>query len=150
MLKTAIAGSFKFKKEIDALHEEFADYGVEVLEPTKGWLFIPTGHIARPTQFRPLPQERDLPGVREIEERFLRAVRRSNFLYLFNPEQYLGLSASFEIGYALAKNKPIFAKEPLSLANVEYDLDSWEFMKEAIRVATPEQAAQSFKEIAVA
>jgi hypothetical protein len=36
LLTTAISGSFKFKPEIDALHDEFADAGVNVLEPSKG------------------------------------------------------------------------------------------------------------------
>lgn len=36
VLKTAISGSFTFKPEIDALHETFADYGVQVLAPPNG------------------------------------------------------------------------------------------------------------------
>lgn len=137
-IKTAIAGSFKFKKEIDDLHEEFADYGVEVLEPTKGWLYIP----AITTSFRPLPEERGIPSIRQIEDRFLGAIRRSDFLYLFNHEQYLGVSSSFEVGFALACNTPVFASEPITLANFEYELDTWEFLKSSIRVATPKEASE--------
>lgn len=143
---TAIAGSFKFKPEIDALHEEFADSRVRVLEPSLGWLYVPTQIIAPTIGFRPLPDERHMSGIKAIEERFMRAVRQSDFLYLYNTEQYVGASAGLEIGCAIANEKPIFAKEPISLANVDYDLDCLEFLRDAIQVATPAEAARSIRE----
>jgi hypothetical protein len=146
ILKTAAAGSFKFKKEIDELHEEFADHGVKVLEPTKGWLFLPKHIVVPPTGFRPFPDERHYSSIKEVEDRFLTAIRKSHFLYLFNTEGYLGKSATFEVGYALMGEVPIFAKEPISLENVEYDIAKWEFLKDAIRVATPGRASQTIRE----
>jgi hypothetical protein len=141
-LKTAISGSFKFKKEIDELHDEFADYGVEVLEPTMGWLFTPTVISEfRNTGFRPLPAEKYIKSIGEVEERFLRAIRKSDFLYLYNAEQYIGVSAAMEIGCAHANNKPIYSKEPISIANAEYNLDTFKFLKNAIKIATPAEAA---------
>lgn len=147
-LKTAIAGSFKFKKEIDELHEEFGDLGVDVLEPTKGWLYIPGRNIALPSGFRPLPEERYMPGPKEVENRFLTAVRRSNFLYLYNPYQYLGLSAAMEVGFALGCSVPVFAREHVSLENMEYRLDSWKFLQSAIQVATPAETILRIRELA--
>lgn len=146
-LTTAISGSFKFKGEIDALHEEFADHGVTVLEPERGWLYIPSRvGLTQPLGFRPLPGERHMSSPREIEQRFLDTIRRVDFLYLFNPEQYLGLSASMEVGFALAIPKPVFAKEPISPVNVDYDLDKYSFLSEVIKVATPVEAAELIRQ----
>ncbi len=78
------------------LHDEFADHGVMVLEPSKGWLWTPN-RVYEPGDTRPLPTEVGL-NAREIEGRFLRAIDKSNFLYLNNLEGYIGLMAAFEIG----------------------------------------------------
>ena len=97
-LKTVISGSFKFKPEIDQLHEAFSDHGVRVLEPTKGWLWTPTMAYELGA-VRPLPNERGLTPF-EIEERFLRAIDQSHFLYLNNPS-----SKRFSLSFFFAQNK---------------------------------------------
>jgi hypothetical protein len=109
-------------------------------------LYLPKDIVVPPRGFRPLPNERHHSSIKDIEDRFLAAIRKSDFLYLFNPEQYLGDSAAFEVGYALEGDIPIFSKEPVSLENIEYDLDKWEFIKQAIKVATPSEAAQATRE----
>lgn len=48
-------------------------------------------------------------GVLEIETKVLEAIKRSDFVYLFAPNGYIGQSASFEIGYAHAMGIPIYA-----------------------------------------
>ena len=134
-LKTAISGSFKFKPEIDALHEEFADHGVEVLEPTKGWLWTPNSRII-PGEVRPLPAEQGM-NSREIEERFLRAIDRSDFLFLNNIERYVGNMSAFELGYTITRGIPIYSREAVNtmqLAN--YDLELSTFLAGRIVVAS--------------
>lgn len=146
-LHTAVAGSFKFKPEIDRLHQEFADFNVTVLEPTQGWLFLPAiHHSANRESFRPLPQERHMPGIKSIENRFLAAIKKSDFLYLFNPGQYIGVSAAFEVGYGLAEGKPVFAAEPISLENVDYDIERHAYLTNAVTVATSSLAAAACRQ----
>jgi hypothetical protein len=146
-LETAISGSFKFKPEIDALIDEFAEYNVTVLEPSKGWLYIPRRHLVRAQTITPLPAEKGL-GPREIEDRFLRAVERSDFLYVYNPEQYIGTSTAFEIGFALGLNVPIFLEREISLENIELNLDLYTRLKQQARVASPMEAVDYMKDLA--
>ena len=142
-LTACISGSFKFKPEIDALHEEFADYGVTVLEPTKGWLYVPgSPELSVPDIFRPLPSERGLdPG--QVEGRFLSAVRKADFMYLFNQYHYIGASVAAEIGYAYGSRIPTFALNPLTIANFDYEIDSWKKWSKRVIVAQPKAAAES-------
>lgn len=143
-LRTAIAGSFKFKPEIDRLHAEFGDHQVEVLEPSIGWLWVPTMPAGEPG-FRPLPDEVGM-GLRQIEDRFRKAIEISDFLYLHNAEGYVGGSASFELGCAYAAGKPIFAKEPITVQNADHDLGHYALLLEEVVVASPAKAAAIARE----
>jgi nucleoside 2-deoxyribosyltransferase len=144
-LTACISGSFKFKPEIDALHEEFADYGVTVLEPTKGWLYVPTQRLIKPDQFRPLPSEVGMDAF-EVEERFLAAVRRADLLYLYNKYQYIGNMAAYEIGFASALKKPVFAAESFSAENFEYEIGKLILWQSKVTVATVAEAVQAVRE----
>lgn len=135
-LHACISGSFgKFKPEIDQLIDDFADLGVEVLEPTKG--YIARLHpLAAPygSGIYPLPDERGM-HERDIEKRFIAALRRADFLFLYNKEGYIGTSAGLEFGFADAWQKPIYALEaeiPLEL--VDYDLSTKAYIESRIRV----------------
>lgn len=44
-----------------------------------------------------------------IERRVLDAIRKSDFVWLFAPQGYVGLSASFEIGFAHSLGVPVFS-----------------------------------------
>ncbi len=145
-LETAISGSFKFKPEIDRLHEEFADYNVTVLEPSTGWLYIPSKLYGYPTGFRPLPVERGMT-IRAIEERFLQAIERSDFLYVYNPGGYFGLSTAMEMASAFYKEKPVFLYEPLMVELFEGDLGMYLYCKERTTIASPSEAAASMREM---
>lgn len=140
-LETAISGSFKFKPEIDALHDEFADYGVMVTAPEKGWLWLPTRLLVS-TPFRPLPSEQGM-SIREIEDRFLAAIKQADFLYLCNQESYLGLSTCLEVGYALGTETPIYAQNKIDFFELaEGDLGHATFLENRIVIAGAAEATQ--------
>lgn len=40
------------------------------------------------------------------------AIDRSDIVYLITPQGYMGTSCKLELGYAIAKNKPIYFSEP--------------------------------------
>lgn len=143
-LEAAISGSFKFKPEIDELIDEFADYNVTVLEPAKGWLYIPSRRIIE-VGFRPLPNERGL-DIDQIEGNFLAAVDKSDFLYVNNLESYLGQSMVFEIGYAHGAKKPIFTRRPFTLKNFELEFAPYHYLNDVITVATPAETARIMRE----
>lgn len=57
--------------------------------------------------FAKTPSEADLPAA-EIERFHLRAIRDADFVLLHAPGGHVGLSASYEIGFASALKKPVF------------------------------------------
>lgn len=115
-LKCTISGSFKYKPEIDLARDEFSDRGFIVLAPGKGWL---VHHSNQPYQnpktstFRPLPGEKYM-DLKAVEDSFLENITRSDFLYVLNPEGYLGNSTCLEIGFAIARGIPVFLAYPVS------------------------------------
>jgi nucleoside 2-deoxyribosyltransferase len=139
-LKCVISGSFdKSKPEIDLAIEEFTDLGVKVLAPDKGWLIVPQSKRKLP--FRPLKSEIHMT-IREIEDAFLKGIENSDFLYLVDLHGYVGESAAFEMGYAFAREIPIFAREEIS----QFLEDAQDLEVLGIQVATPEQVVARFKE----
>ena len=61
-------------------------------------------------EFLRAPHESD-DDVVTIEERLLDAMRQADFVWLFAPSGYVGLSAAFEIGNAHALGIPIYTDE---------------------------------------
>lgn len=145
-LTACISGSFKFKPEIDSLAEEFADYGVSVLEPTKGWLYIPSKFSPNAGEFKPLPSERGM-SVREVEDRFLAAASRADFVYLYNPYHYMGTSMAFELGFLHGREKLIYRFGEFALADFDYEVESYEYWSRETVMATPAEATQKAREI---
>ncbi|MCL4384634.1 hypothetical protein M1116_04215 [Patescibacteria group bacterium] len=115
-INVILSGSFKFKDKIDAARAEFEHYGASVLAPDPGWSASRDPHLqikAGEPGSHPLPTEIDL-SIRQIEDTFLVAISRADLFYLVNPDGYLGNSAAFEVGFALACRRPLYAAEPLS------------------------------------
>jgi nucleoside 2-deoxyribosyltransferase len=54
-------------------------------------------------------EERDSQFV--IQSHHLQAIALSDFLWLHAPDGYIGTSGAMEIGYAVAKDIPIFSSE---------------------------------------
>ncbi len=52
----------------------------------------------------------DMPA-RVLEDYHLMSIRQADFIWLHAPDGYVGLSAAFEIGYALAHHVPIFCSQ---------------------------------------
>lgn len=103
--KVTICGSFK--KDTAVLADLFLE-----LEATNCRVLSPLSlHFADPTaDFVALPSESDL-SIKEIEKFHLRAIAESDFIWLHDPDGYVGISGSFELGYAYAKGKPIFSND---------------------------------------
>lgn len=54
--------------------------------------------------------EGDKGSPKQIERRHLQAIGKSDFLYIVDPDGYIGASVTLEIGYALSKGIPIYAQ----------------------------------------
>lgn len=138
-LSVVIPGSFsKFKPEIDLTIDEFKDLGVTVLAPGKGWLYKPP--LKRFTKadvetFRPLASEQGMT-IKEIEDSFLESIRESDFVYIVNPQGFIGDTVSFEIGYAMGSGIPLYSQKRI----LTQDL-IMQAMISDIKVFTPQKAA---------
>lgn len=131
-LTCVVPGSFKYKSEIDQVIEELENLGVLVLDPPRGQV-VKSGLI-----FNPLQEEVYLSwGI--VEGEFLRNIGRSHFAYVVNPGGYVGETVAFELGYALAAGKPIYAKYAFDI-KLDYG-ELWSRVQN-IPIYTPDEAVK--------
>ncbi len=105
-MKAVVIGSFrKFYKEVVQAREEFEAAGVEVLSPPKSAVLDPR------EDYVVLASDPKKASIRDIEDTVLDKIPKSDFVFLVNPDGYVGKTASFEIGVAVAKNIPVFAQK---------------------------------------
>ena len=102
-MKCVISGSFrKHYDDIAKLAQTFGEQEIEVLSPkisrvinvAAGFAFLESDASDNP---------------KTVERGHLDAIRRADFLYIYNPGGAIGPSVTLEVGYAIALNKPIFA-----------------------------------------
>lgn len=63
-------------------------------------------------------------SARTLEDYHLMSIRQADFIWLHAPEGYVGTSAAFEIGYALAHHIPIFTRDSIADANLSNYVES--------------------------
>lgn len=131
-IAVVISGSFKFKREIDLVRDEFEDLGAEVLDPPKGGI-----HLKREDGFKPLKQELYLP-VRAVEDSFLISIKRADLLYVVFLGGYIWETVNMEIGFASALQKPIFLSHQISFHDPEEAW--WKDLVLSLPIKTPAQA----------
>jgi hypothetical protein len=105
--KCVIVGSFrKHYTEIINIIDEFREDGIEVLSPKKSWIVEELkGFVILASD----KDENEESEVKYIESKVLSNIDNASFIYLCNPSGYIGVSAAFEIGYAISVKKQIFA-----------------------------------------
>lgn len=52
--------------------------------------------------------------IAQLEQLHLRAIREADVLFLHAPDGHIGVSRSFEIGYAVSRNIPVISFEEIS------------------------------------
>ncbi len=99
-----IIGSFrKHYPEIVETIKYFHANDIEVLSPKISTILNPENEFV---VFDYDPRDAD---VRQIEDKVLKKMHNADFVYIVNPDGYIGQSTSFEIGYCHGKNLKIFA-----------------------------------------
>jgi len=99
-----VSGSFnRFLPQIQEAIGELSNLGIKVLSPK---VSKPVSQIGG---FVMLEKDKGTPGA--IETKHLQAIAKSDFLYVVNPEGYIGDSVALEIGYALSKGVPVYSSE---------------------------------------
>jgi hypothetical protein len=80
------------------------DLGVRVLSPADPRVVDQFGDFLFVASDR-------LRSIGLVEDRHLSAIAASDFVWLANPDGYIGPSAAMEIGYATARHVPVFSAE---------------------------------------
>ncbi|KKR07371.1 MAG: MazG nucleotide pyrophosphohydrolase [Candidatus Peregrinibacteria bacterium GW2011_GWC2_39_14] len=104
-----IIGSFrKHYSQIVETINFFHANNIEVLSPKISTILNPEDEFVI---FDYDPRDAD---IRQIEDKVLEKMHNTDFVYIVNPDGYIGQSTSFEIGYCHGKNLKIFAMEDSS------------------------------------
>jgi hypothetical protein len=106
--RCTISGSFrKFYEGILVAIETFENNEIKVLSPKKSEV------VEEKDGFAFLKSD-GTRNIKVLEDCHLQAIKNSNFLYVYNPNGYLGHTVSFEIGYAHRSVIPIFSLEHIN------------------------------------
>lgn len=101
--KVVLCGSFhRVPERLKRLFRELEATGCRILSPVS--LDFDTAAFARTAS------ESELTDT-EIEKFHLRAIRDADFVILHAPDGQVGISASYEMGFAQALGKPVFGLE---------------------------------------
>lgn len=103
-IQTVVCGSYR--KGLEQLRADFTELrraGVEILSPRS------LDFTSQEADFVLLPDEIDVPPAM-IEAKHLAALQASDFVWLHDPESYVGTSGALEVGFAHAIGLPIFAR----------------------------------------
>ncbi|HEU5121536.1 MAG TPA: hypothetical protein VFT59_01720, partial [Candidatus Saccharimonadales bacterium] len=106
VIRCVLSGSYR--KDIEGLRRAYLELvacGCQILSPHRMDFVNPEGPFVKDTA------ECDLSEA-EIENHHLLAISQADFVWLHNPEGYVGVSGAFEVGYAHAKNIPVFSQSP--------------------------------------
>ena len=120
MKTVCFCGSFKFYKHMEKAAEQLrsADFNVIVPQPSH----VRHGH--KPEELKGKYDKKTLTKW-EGEGAFshLDNIRKSDYVYIFNKNSYLGPAVTVEIGYALALGKKIFSYSSVSDITVTNFID---------------------------
>jgi hypothetical protein len=105
VLRVTVSGSFR--RHMAAIYETvgaFMERGVSVLSPADPRIVDQIGEFVFVASDR-------VRSIKMVEDRHLECIGISDFLWLVAPDGYVGQSASMELGYAIARDVPIFSED---------------------------------------
>lgn len=130
MRSVVVCGSKKYKQEIDEFCMQLASLGVVVYEPNfqepvQESDFIKSEHLTR-VVFKGLTLEH------------FAWIRKADVCFVFNKDDYAGVSVSMEMAYASALDKPVYAltretKDPCRNALIDKVAESPQELIELLR-----------------
>lgn len=105
-MNITIIGSFrKYYSEICSLIDDFEHNGINVLSPTKSYI------VKEANGFVLLKSDNNCVNPYQIQQRVFEYAEKSDFIYVWNPNGYIGLTTAYEIGRIVEKGRTIFFKE---------------------------------------
>ena len=99
-MKIAIGCSMKYRDLVRETVARLEKIGITALFPNIDYSAENKDHADTPAEKKCLALEH------------YAAIDQADSIYLLTPDGYMGTSCKLELGYAIAKNKPIFFSEP--------------------------------------
>src|SRR3989338_4004192 len=128
-----ICGSFKFYQQMENAAEKLRKNGFRVIVPQPS--HIRHGH--KPEELKNKYDKNTLAKWESVGAfSHLNNIRKSDYVYIFNKNSYLGPAVTVEIGFALALNKQIISYASIS------DITVTNFIS---RVLSPEKLIKYLK-----
>lgn len=107
IVRAVLSGSFhKDSVGLSRAYHELVTCGVQVLSPHRLDFDNTKVLFVRDKAERYISEEM-------LERHHLLSIEQADFLWVHVANQYVGVSTAFEIGYALAKNIPIFSESTI-------------------------------------
>lgn len=101
--RVVISGTFRRDRAgLERLYRELVSTGCQVISPRR--LDFDDEEFVRDTAEQHL-------SIKTIQDNHLVALTQADMMWLHAPKGYIGTSGAFEVGYALAKGIPVFARE---------------------------------------
>lgn len=113
-----IIGSFrKHYDDMTKVIRLFHKKGIKVVSPKEAEIINPDD------EFVVFDYDPKHLTEKELEDLVLEKMHKCHFVYLVNPGGYIGLSASFEVGYCVAHGIDVYALEPSTELCAKYIKD---------------------------
>ena len=108
IVRCVLSGTYhKDREGLMSTYNELVAYGCQVISPHR------LDFEAEETIFVRDIAEHNI-SEEAIENHHLLCIKQSDFVWVHAPNGYVGLSAAFEIGFAVAHNIPVFSYTELS------------------------------------
>lgn len=100
--RAVLCGSYKRDREgLSRAYDELVTTGCQVLSPRR--MQFDNAAFVRDVAEQGIPPQ-------TVEAWHLSAIRQADFVMLYAPDGYVGLSAAMEIGFATAQKCPVFSR----------------------------------------
>lgn len=111
MKTICFCGSFKFYHDMEKDAASLRKKGLKIIVPQPSHI----RHSHKPSELKQKTYDRKTLLTWEGEGAFahLKNINNCDIVYIYNKGSYLGPAVTVEIGYALAMEKPIYAKAPI-------------------------------------
>lgn len=127
-MRAVVSGSFRRHLDrIQSAVDELTAAGVDVLSPADPRVVDEFG------EFLFVASDR-LRSIHAVQSRHLAAIRISDFVWLVDPEGYVGQSASMELGFAVACRTPIFTSSMPNDLTLRQYVRTASSLQECIRI----------------
>jgi hypothetical protein len=98
-----ISGSFRrYYEEICEVITAFESHGIRVVSPARSVIVNPGAEFV-------LFADDHTSNVSEVEQAHLAKIAKADFVYCYNPNGYVGINTTFELGFAYAHGVPVIA-----------------------------------------